>query len=267
MGEEAREVGSSATSPRPSVTIGSSLISMINKLQDILASVVIDKPQISLPQVAVVGSQSSGKSSVLEALVGRDFLPRGRDICTRRPLVLMLEYRAEEPGDEHTEWGEFRHLPGKCFYDFFAIRREIQAETDKEAGLNKGVSDKQIRLKITSPNMDMVIIPAGTGHISVLPVNVATIAELKPGVMSVHEGKTDVTKYFISSGFAFIHANSIADIIAVKAVPLDYVDASLVQKQLADFTQKLNSASTDLEKAEAQIGVDVHSALNSALTG
>ncbi|XP_070683283.1 dynamin-related protein 3A-like isoform X7 [Malus domestica] len=165
MGEEAREVGSSATSPRPSVTIGSSLISMINKLQDILAPVVSDKPQISLPQVAVVGSQSSGKSSVLESLVGRDFLPRGRDICTRRPLVLMLEYRAEEPGDEHTEWGEFRHLPGKRFYDFSAIRREIQAETDREAGLNKGVSDKQIRLKITSPNvlnMTLVDLPGIT---------------------------------------------------------------------------------------------------------
>ncbi|KAM1550396.1 hypothetical protein PS1_043197 [Malus domestica] len=165
MGEEAREVGSSATSPRPSVTIRSSLISMINKLQDILAPVVSDKPQISLPQVAVVGSQSSGKSSVLESLVGRDFLPRGRDICTRRPLVLMLEYRAEEPGDEHTEWGEFRHLPGKRFYDFSAIRREIQAETDREAGLNKGVSDKQIRLKITSPNvlnMTLVDLPGIT---------------------------------------------------------------------------------------------------------
>lgn len=46
--------------------------------------------KLDLPQVAVVGSQSSGKSSVLEALVGRDFLPRGPEICTRRPLVLQL---------------------------------------------------------------------------------------------------------------------------------------------------------------------------------
>ncbi|KAH7525312.1 hypothetical protein FEM48_Zijuj06G0211500 [Ziziphus jujuba var. spinosa] len=114
--------------------------------------------------------------------------------------------------------------------------------------------------------VDMVIIPATTGHMGVLPGHVATIAELKPGVLSVHEGN-DTTKYFISSGFAFIHANSYADIIAVEAVPLDQIDASLVQKGLAEFTQKLSSASTDLEKAEAQIGVDVHSALNSALTG
>ena len=51
--------------------------------------------KLDLPQVAVVGSQSSGKSSVLEALVGRDFLPRGPEICTRRPLVLQL---ARAPG-------------------------------------------------------------------------------------------------------------------------------------------------------------------------
>ncbi|RWW07792.1 hypothetical protein GW17_00028802, partial [Ensete ventricosum] len=114
--------------------------------------------------------------------------------------------------------------------------------------------------------VDMVIVPATTGQMGVLPGHVSTIAELKPGVLSVHEGN-EVTKYFVSSGFAFVHANSVTDIVAVEAVPVDRIDPSLVQKGLADFTQKLNSATTDLEKAEAQIGVDVHSALNAALSG
>lgn len=112
----------------------------------------------------------------------------------------------------------------------------------------------------------MVIIPATTGQMGVLPGHVATIAELKPGVLSVHEGN-DISKYFVSGGFAFVHANSVADIIAVEAVPLDRIDPNLVQKGLTDFTQKLSTASTDVEKAEAQTGVDVHSALNAALTG
>ncbi|KAJ4951951.1 hypothetical protein NE237_028783 [Protea cynaroides] len=120
--------------------------------------------------------------------------------------------------------------------------------------------------ELSAKEVDMVIIPATTGQMGVLPGHVATISELKPGVMSVHEGN-EVTKYFISSGFAFIHANSYADIIAVEAVPIDRIDPNLVQKGLAEFTQKLSTANTDLEKAEAQIGVDVHSALNSALTG
>ncbi|KAL7238423.1 hypothetical protein ACSBR2_004510 [Camellia fascicularis] len=120
--------------------------------------------------------------------------------------------------------------------------------------------------ELSTKEVDMVIIPASTGQMGVLPGHVATITELKPGILSVHEGN-EVTKYFVSSGFAFIHANSYADIIAVEAVPIDQIDPSLVQKGLAEFTQKLNSATTDLEKAEAQIGVDVHSALNSALSG
>ncbi|CAL5434674.1 unnamed protein product [Camellia sinensis] len=66
------------------------------------------------------------KSSVLEALVGRDFLPRGSDICTRRPLVLQLLQTKRKPDGSEEEYGEFLHLPSKRFYDFNEIRREIQ---------------------------------------------------------------------------------------------------------------------------------------------
>ncbi|XP_015614247.1 dynamin-related protein 3B isoform X1 [Oryza sativa Japonica Group] len=144
---------STATAAAAAAAVGSSVIPIVNKLQDIFSQLG-SSSTIDLPQVAVVGSQSSGKSSVLEALVGRDFLPRGSDICTRRPLVLQLVHQPRRPADaEADEWGEFLHLPGRRFYDFREIRREIQAETDREAGGNKGVSDKQIRLKIYSPNV------------------------------------------------------------------------------------------------------------------
>uniref|UniRef100_A0A8C4HKZ9 Interferon-induced GTP-binding protein Mx n=1 Tax=Dicentrarchus labrax TaxID=13489 RepID=A0A8C4HKZ9_DICLA len=64
------------------------LIPTINRLQEVFLTVGAEI--IQLPQIVVVGSQSSGKSSVLESLVGRDFLPRGSGIVTRRPLVLQL---------------------------------------------------------------------------------------------------------------------------------------------------------------------------------
>ncbi|KAK3144981.1 hypothetical protein QOZ80_4AG0320830 [Eleusine coracana subsp. coracana] len=130
-------------------TVGQAVIPLVNSLQDIIARLDgEDAAGLELPQVAAIGGQSSGKSSVLEALVGRDFLPRGPDICTRRPLVLQLvRHSAAE------EWGEFLHAPGRRFHDFEQIKREIQLETDKEAGDNKGVSEKQIRLKIFSPNV------------------------------------------------------------------------------------------------------------------
>lgn len=112
---------SSSMAAAAAASLGHSVIPIVNKLQDITAQLG-STPGFDLPQVAVVGSQSSGKSSVLEALVGRDFLPRGCDICTRRPLVLQL--LQTKNSDE--EWGEFLHLPGKRFFDFNDIRREIQ---------------------------------------------------------------------------------------------------------------------------------------------
>lgn len=62
------------------------LLLLVNKLQDAFATVGVHNP-VDLPQITVIGSQSSGKSSVLENIVGRDFLPRGTGIVTRRPLV------------------------------------------------------------------------------------------------------------------------------------------------------------------------------------
>ena len=105
-------------------TVGSTVIPIVNKLREVLSTIGVEgDAEFELPVVAVVGSQSSGKSSVLEALVGRDFLPRGSDICTRRPLLLQL-VRTED--GEDAEYGEFLHLPGRRLFDFAQIRAEIQ---------------------------------------------------------------------------------------------------------------------------------------------
>lgn len=130
----------------------------------------------------VVGSQSSGKSSVLENIVGRDFLPRGSGIVTRRPLILQLINVPSERDDRpetdevhipHTaasvagqgEWAEFHHLPGRKFEDFAQVKREIETETARIAGNNKGINRQPINLKIFSPhvlNLTLVDLPGLT---------------------------------------------------------------------------------------------------------
>ena len=69
-----------------------SLISLINKLQEILVISQL-KFKINLPQIICVGAQSSGKTSIIESIVGKDFLPKGTGIVTRRPLILQLKYQ------------------------------------------------------------------------------------------------------------------------------------------------------------------------------
>ncbi|KAI3944119.1 hypothetical protein MKW92_037321 [Papaver armeniacum] len=103
----------------------------------------------ALPSVAVVGGQSSGKSSVLESIVGRDFLPRGSGIVTRRPLVLQLH----KLDKGQTEYAEFLHAPRKKFTDFASVRREISDETDRITGKSKQISNIPIHLSIYSPNV------------------------------------------------------------------------------------------------------------------
>ncbi|KAI5953147.1 DNM1 [Candida jiufengensis] len=169
------------------------LIPVVNKLQDIVTTTQL--ADIDLPILAVVGSQSCGKSSVLENIVGKDFLPRGVGIVTRRPLVLQLinikeddplinKYNFHESQttknldvdeidlEDHVrkmngnkssstkssknakaEWGEFLHIPNKRFYNFHDIRKEIERETLRIAGENKGISRLPINLKIYSPNV------------------------------------------------------------------------------------------------------------------
>lgn len=112
----------------------------------------------------------------------------------------------------------------------------------------------------------MVIVPTTTGEMGILPGHVATIAELKPGVISVHQDSA-VKKYFVGSGFAFVHSNYVADIMTLEAVPVDRIDPIAVQNGLAEFSEKLSSATTDLQKAEAQVGFDVLAALHSAVMG
>ncbi|KAL7274959.1 vacuolar protein sorting-associated protein 1 [Rhizina undulata] len=146
------------------------LITLVNKLQDVFTTVGVQNP-IDLPQIVVVGSQSSGKSSVLENIVGRDFLPRGTGIVTRRPLVLQLinrpapnrpngsannensELQVSDAGANVDEWGEFVHIPGQKFFDFNKIREEIVKETEAKTGKHQGISPLPINLRIYSPNV------------------------------------------------------------------------------------------------------------------
>ncbi|KAL5162358.1 Dynamin-related protein 1C [Glycine soja] len=131
-----------------------SLIGLINKIQracTVLGDHGGEGMSLweALPTVAVVGGQSSGKSSVLESVVGRDFLPRGSGIVTRRPLVLQLH----KTDDGQQEYAEFLHASRKRFTDFAAVRQEISDETDRITGKTKAISNVPIQLSIYSPNV------------------------------------------------------------------------------------------------------------------
>lgn len=92
------------------------------------------------------------------SIVGRDFLPRGSGIVTRRPLILQLIHTIQPDSQGNSEWGEFLHVQKK-FTDFGDIRSEIEQETLRVAGQNKGISKLPISLRIYSPNvLDLTLV-------------------------------------------------------------------------------------------------------------
>ena len=66
---------------------GSSIIKVINKLRSVGAQMEID-----LPTIALCGQQSSGKSSLTEAISGVS-MPAAAGTCTRCPTELRLVQR------------------------------------------------------------------------------------------------------------------------------------------------------------------------------
>ncbi len=131
------------------------LINLIDQLRDCGVN-----EYIKLPRICSLGTQSSGKSSVLESIVGLDFLPRGDGVVTRRPLELRLcHINSGEP------WAIFEERKGTKFTDFVKVRETIEALTDEVCKTNKNIIDKPIVLNVysqTCPDLTLVDLPGVT---------------------------------------------------------------------------------------------------------
>jgi F-type H+-transporting ATPase subunit delta len=79
--------------------------------------------------------------------------------------------------------------------------------------------------------LEQVLLPGVEGYFGVKANHVPIIAQLQPGVVELHDG-ADVTKYFVSGGFAFVHPNSVTDICVLEAATLDQFDSTAVKQAL-----------------------------------
>ena len=110
-----------------------------------------------LPSIVVIGFQSSGKSSVLEAIVGHEFLPKGSNMITRRPIELTL---VNTP-NATAEYGEFPSLGLGKISDFSQIQKTL-TDLNLAVPASECVSDSPIQLSIYSrnvPDLSLIDLP------------------------------------------------------------------------------------------------------------
>ena len=157
---------------------GSEVLRIANALEGILGTPAaqgkIKQPEV--PRLVVVGTQSSGKSSLLNGIMAADILPLGEQMCTRAPLSLQLVH-TPDPSAMRAEFGGFTsgvwaptetialQCPDPTAPQLAQIRAAIESQTSARAGAQKGVSHEPIFLRIHSPhvpNLSLVDLPGLT---------------------------------------------------------------------------------------------------------
>jgi len=133
---------------------------------------------VDLPRIVVVGMQSSGKSSLLNAIMGMSLMPTGGAMVTRVPLDLRLERdetlastclaefgRTDAGGQwRPTETVEL-DTPQPSAAQVDRLRQHIEQETERVAGAQKGISSRSIHLRLRAshlPNLSVVDLPGLT---------------------------------------------------------------------------------------------------------
>jgi len=146
----------------------------ILKIGNVLNSIFINRNDIDIPKLVVVGSQSSGKSSILNSILGLDILPTGSNMVTRGPLQLELIQTSKEVqaifGEYHDgSWIEIKKIPlstpNPTKEQKDNINSMIQSITNTYAGDGMNITDTPIYLRIYSPhipNLSLVDLPGLT---------------------------------------------------------------------------------------------------------
>jgi GTPase SAR1 family protein len=146
----------------------------ILKVASILNSSYIDNNLVDLPKLVVVGTQSSGKSSLLNSLIGLDILPVGKSMTTRTPLHLELIQSTNENRIEFGNYNNYLWITEKKIPITYPnltteckeqIRIEIESQTINKAGPGLNISTAPIYVKIYAsnvPNLSLIDLPGLT---------------------------------------------------------------------------------------------------------
>ncbi len=134
----------------------------ILNIGNVLNSIFINRSDIDIPQLVVVGSQSSGKSSILNSILGMDILPTGSNMVTRGPLQLELiqtkkDIKASFGEYVDSTWMNLNEInidfPNPSEEQKLEIKSMINQLTNQYAGNGMNITDNPIYLRIYSPNI------------------------------------------------------------------------------------------------------------------
>ena len=94
---------------------------------------------------------------------------------------------------------------------------------------------------LKSEPVEMVVVPGTEGDFGVLPGHSLLIAQVRPGVIDIHEGGQVKESIFVAGGFAEVSPER-CTVLAEEAVPTADIDKDVAEKRLDDAKQALAEA-------------------------
>jgi len=151
-----------------------SLTRQMIEIRSLLQEIDRSSDTLKLPSIVVIGSQSSGKSSVLESIVGQEFLPKGSNMVTRRPIELTL---VNTPNTA-AETADFPALKMFNLTDFSEVQK-ILFDLNMAVPSTDAISNDPIQLTIRSPTIPDLSLVDLPGYIQVEAADQPTVLKQK----------------------------------------------------------------------------------------
>lgn len=151
-----------------------SLTRQMIEIRSLLQKIDRSSETLKLPSIVVIGSQSSGKSSVLESIVGQEFLPKGSNMVTRRPIELTL---VNTPNSAN-ETADFPALKIYNLNDFNEVQK-ILFDLNMAVPASECISNDPIQLTIKSPSIPDLSLVDLPGYIQIEAADQPAILKTK----------------------------------------------------------------------------------------
>jgi len=144
------------------------ILNNIEQVRNILGK---DAGELHLPQLVVVGDQSSGKSSLLKEICQVPF-PTDHQICTKCPIIVHMKKNLKIESPKYSIKNENENKDTKIDDDYDEIDYEDVEEAIRQRqialleGGEQKVVETPIRIKVTGPNINDLVLVDLPGIIS-----------------------------------------------------------------------------------------------------
>lgn len=179
------------------------LYNMLYKFKDKLSSLSYDANiNINIPTVVMVGTQTSGKSSIINNLIGKNIVPIGENMITRTPLNITLI----NGYDDMITISYVNNSKKICIYsdkysnaDLKKISNKIEYTTNMITGGDFLISSTSIYIEIVSPLVDDLILIDLPGIITISQTDKGQPESMVDDIYSLIKENLDRNNVFIVS--------------------------------------------------------------------